>query len=93
MAISWSQEGPGETKIIVKESTDFVDSLNLDQLELTMGIRIYPNTVLAQIAGDEGMISSQTNLLNPHFYLQKGLEEWLTDMLTEWRRSRSYVIA
>jgi len=83
---------PGETKETVEESLAFADSLNLDQLKLTQGVRIYPNTVLSAVAVEEGALSPQTDLLHPHFYLAKGLEDWLPDVLRNWRASRSYVV-
>lgn len=57
--------GPGETKASVEESLSFADSLNLDSLKLTLGIRIYPQTNLARQAVDEGLIAMDDPLLLP----------------------------
>lgn len=84
--------GPGETRESVEESLAFADSLNLEVLRLTAGIRIYPNTPLAEIAQHQGVITSQSNLLYPHFYLSQGLEGWLSERLKEWQASRPSVI-
>ena len=84
--------GPGETKETVEESLAFADSLDLDILKLTAGIRIYPDTQLAETAENQGVISSQNNLLYPCFYLAKGLEGWLSQRLKKWRASHPYVI-
>ncbi len=84
--------GPGETKKSVEESLAYADSLKLDALRLTAGIRIYPDTQLAETAKDQGVITSQSNLLYPHFYLSQELEGWLPERLKEWQASRSYVI-
>lgn len=84
--------GPGETQKTVEESLAFADSLQLDTLKITIGIRIYPGTQLAWIAKDRGVITSESNLLYPHFYLSPELEGWLPERLTEWRKSRPYVI-
>jgi radical SAM superfamily enzyme YgiQ (UPF0313 family) len=84
--------GPGETKESVEESLAFADSLKLEALRLTAGIRIYPNTQLAEIAQKQGVITSQSNLLYPHFYLSQGLEGWLSERLKEWQASRPFVI-
>jgi radical SAM superfamily enzyme YgiQ (UPF0313 family) len=67
---------PGETRESVMESLDFADSLKLDMLKLTTGIRIYPETELAQIARAEGVISPEDDLLFPRFYLAQGLDEY-----------------
>lgn len=71
--------GPGETKESVLESLDFADSLNLDSLKITIGIRIYPDTTLAGTASDEGLIPPDDNLLFPRFYVVPGLRDWLYD--------------
>ncbi|MBN2467783.1 MAG: radical SAM protein [Deltaproteobacteria bacterium] len=84
--------GPGETRESVEESLAFADSLKLDVLKLTAGIRIYPETQLAGIAINQGVISSESDLLYPHFYLSQGLEGWLPERLKEWQVSRPYVM-
>jgi len=84
--------GPGETKQSVEESLAFADSLKLNALRLSAGIRIYPDTQLAETAINQGVITSKSNLLYPHFYLSEGLEGWLPERLREWRKDRPYVI-
>ena len=84
--------GPGETRESVEESLAFADSLELEALKVTVGIRIYPGTQLEQIARDQGVITSASNLLYPHFYLAPALEEWLPERLKEWGKSRPSVI-
>ncbi len=63
---------PGETRESVEESLLFTDSLKLDSVKVTAGIRIYPHTPLAKKAVAEGVISSHDELLFPRFYLQEG---------------------
>lgn len=84
--------GPGETKSSVEKSLTFADSLPLDALKITVGIRIYPNTMLTKIAVDEGLISPNDDLLYPRFYLTKGLEDWLHETVKEWMNKRSHWI-
>ena len=84
--------GPGETKSSVEKSLTFADSLPLDALKITVGIRIYPNTMLAKIAVDEGLISPNDDLLYPRFYLTKGLEDWLHETVKEWMKKRPHWI-
>nr|WP_240191688.1 radical SAM protein [Desulfoprunum benzoelyticum] len=84
--------GPGETRESVEESLAFADSLELEALKVTVGIRIYPGTQLEGIARDQGVITSTSNLLFPHFYLAPALEEWLPERLKEWGKSRPSVI-
>jgi len=71
--------GPGETRGTVEESLSFVDSLSLDALKLTLGIRIYPNTPLARRAATEGRIAPEDDLLFPRFYMAEGLDTWLRE--------------
>lgn len=82
--------GPGETRESVLESLAFADSLKLDMLKLTMGIRIYPGTALELIAREEGVVTADGNLLYPHFYLAQGLDGWLAPTVKEWMRDRPY---
>jgi len=85
--------GPGETRESVQESLDFAESLKLDMLKLTIGIRIYPNTPLAEVARQEGVVAADDDLLLPRFYLAKGLDGWLQETVTEWMSSRAYCMS
>jgi len=82
--------GPGETRESVEESIAFADSLKLDHLKITAGVRIYPHTILAKQAMDEGMIASHHELLFPRFYLARNLEDWLPDTLKNWAMTRPH---
>lgn len=82
--------GPGETRGSVMESFNLVDSLPLDLVKLSIGVRIYPNTALARIAIDEGVIAPDDDLLQPRFYIQKGLEEWLRKTARSWMEDRPH---
>jgi len=80
--------GPGETRETVEESLALADSLNLEAIKITTGIRIYPETPLARVALQEGMIIEKTNLLFPTFYLARGLEDWLLPTVQQWIAQR-----
>jgi radical SAM superfamily enzyme YgiQ (UPF0313 family) len=69
--------GPGETRESVEESLAFARSLALDDLRITVGIRIYPGTPLARRAVAEGVIAAGEDLLRPRFYLARGLDGWI----------------
>jgi radical SAM superfamily enzyme YgiQ (UPF0313 family) len=73
--------GPGETRDSVRESLDFADSLALEGLRLTAGIRVYPGTPLHRTALAEGVVRPDEDLLRPRFYLAPGLEGWVDDLL------------
>jgi radical SAM superfamily enzyme YgiQ (UPF0313 family) len=81
---------PGETRGSVEETLVFADSLKLDTLKITTGVRIYPHTSLAKKAIDDGVISSHDDLLLPRFYLAKGLENWLPETLKNWVTTRPH---
>ena len=76
--------GPGETKQTVMKSLDFAETLKLDSMKLTTGIRIYPDTPLADLAREEGIILPDDNLLMPTFYIRKGLKDWLIETIYSW---------
>jgi radical SAM superfamily enzyme YgiQ (UPF0313 family) len=80
--------GPGETKESVKESLLFADSLNIETVKVTVGIRIYPHTALARTAVKQGVISADDDLLYPRFYLDKKLEKWLPETVKCWSADR-----
>lgn len=80
--------GPGETRETVNESLIFADSLGLEAMKITIGIRIYPHTPLARAAMKEGLIKADDNLLFPKFYMTKGLEGWLRKTVKAWMETR-----
>jgi radical SAM superfamily enzyme YgiQ (UPF0313 family) len=82
--------GPGETKETANESLEFADSLDLEAMKITIGIRIYPHTSLAQTAIKEGLITADDNLLFPKFYIAKGLEGWLRENVKAWMETRPH---
>ena len=82
--------GPGETRESVEESLIYADSLPLDMVKISAGIRIYPNTALARTSIQEGIITPVDNLLLPRFYLARGLEDWLHDTVHRWIAERPH---
>lgn len=83
---------PGENRESVKQSLDFTDSLGLDLVNVHTGIRIYPDTPLADTAAEEGRIPADGDLLQPTFYLPEELKDWLPEVLDEWKASRDYPV-
>jgi len=79
--------GPEETRETVEASLDFADSLQLDLLEITVGIRIYPDTPLAVRARAEGLLAPDDDLLRPRFYLAEDIKDWITPRVTKWARA------
>jgi radical SAM superfamily enzyme YgiQ (UPF0313 family) len=75
--------GPGEHRGTVEESLAFIDSLDLEAVKITTGIRIYPHTFLARTAMAEGVIGPDEDLLLPRFYMAAGLEGWVRHSVRE----------
>jgi len=82
--------GPGETRESIQRSIDFVDSLPLNSVRVTTGIRIYPGTALADMAVEEGMIRQDDDLLYPKFYMVKDLEKWLHETIHQMAMDRPH---
>jgi radical SAM superfamily enzyme YgiQ (UPF0313 family) len=82
--------GPGETRESVIESFTFVDSLPLNMVKVSLGIRIYPHTALAKMAVDEGVIAPDDDLLQPRFYIAEDLEGWLRETAEHWMKDRPH---
>lgn len=80
--------GPGETRESVVRSFDFVESLDLDALKITRGIRIYPHTQLAKTAVEQGLIQAGDDLLFPRFYMVEELKPWLENYVRERVKGR-----
>jgi len=80
--------GPGETLASAEESLRFADSLNLESLKITIGIRIYPGTALARQAAEDGIINPGDDLLQPRFYMVPGLEDPLRKLIGQWTSGR-----
>lgn len=59
----------------MEESLSFADSLDLESMQITIGIRIYPGTPLAERALEEGIVAPGDNFLAPRFYITPGLEK------------------
>ena len=76
--------GPGETRDSVEEGLGFAESLRLEAVKVTTGIRIYPYTALARIAVADGTVAPDDNLFLPRFYLVKELKEWLPEAVKAW---------
>ncbi len=72
---------PGETPATVAESLAFVDSLGLESVKVTAGIRLYPGTPLAARAVGEGVVAPDDDLLLPRFYLARGVAGVLPGLL------------
>lgn len=84
--------GPKETIESVNENLDFIDSLQLDALKITIGIRIYPHTKLAEQAVSSGIINKNDSLLTPKFYLNPLIKDDVKKIIEKFKREHAYCI-
>ena len=80
--------GPGETRKSVEESLSFADFLDLESMRVTVGIRIYPGTALAEQARREGVIATDDDLFTPKFYVTPGLEDEIREAVERYAAKR-----
>ena len=66
--------GPGETWDDIEETQRAIRAAgNPNAVMASMGIRVFPQTTIEKIAREEGVISSETDLLQPQFYISSEL--------------------
>lgn len=76
--------GPGESTTTVTKSLDAIEQLDKTVFFFFVGIRIYPETVLYDIALAEGKIDGQSNLLQPVYYAPDDIDqETMVAMITQ----------
>ena len=80
--------GPGETRESVLESLKFVEDLSLDFVKVSVGIRIYPDTPLAELARAEGKVAAGNDLFYPTFYVRDEIRDWLYETVTRWVKEK-----
>lgn len=85
--------GPGETAETVRESFRLMDELGPTAVIAMTGVRIYPGTPLHRIALDEGVITQETDLLQPVFYLSPAVRDTLSGLVTdEAMQRRNWIV-
>lgn len=85
--------GPGETRETVKETIMLMKELGPHRVGVSLGVRIYPGTKLAEIANSEGVSTDKCNLsgwiennedfLRPIFYLSSEMGGDISIFLTQ----------
>lgn len=80
--------GPGETRETVLESFELMDELQPTAVIAMTGIRIFPGTSLYRTALAEGVITADTNLLEPVFYISAPVRDELAELVTSQAVSR-----
>jgi len=86
--------GPGETKETMNESWSFIqDEIPPDDMVFVqVGLRVYPNTPLAQQAVDLGAVDADCDLLKPFHFVSPDLDPlWIHERLMENIKARPNV--
>ena len=73
---------PGETPETVDQKLDFLRQIQPSLANLRVGVRIRPGSDVADVALREGVITEQSDLIKPTFYLADSVKDWIVDRLT-----------
>ena len=74
---------PGETRETVERKLDFLRRVNPALANLRIGVSVMPGTDVAALAMEEGLISDESQLIEPTFYIAEGVRDWIVDYLKE----------
>jgi hypothetical protein len=74
---------PGETRETVEQKLDLLKSLNPALANLRVGVSVLPGTDVAAQAIEEGLISDESELIQPTFYIAEEVRDWIVDYLKE----------
>ena len=74
---------PGETRETVERKLDFLRRVNPALANLRIGVSVMPGTDVAALALEEGLISDESELIEPTFYIAEGVRDWIVDYLKE----------
>lgn len=66
--------GPAEDAATMDETFSLFDRVKPTAVIALIGVRIYPNTALRQMAVDDGIIQEKDSLFNPEFYLTRAID-------------------
>jgi radical SAM superfamily enzyme YgiQ (UPF0313 family) len=85
--------GPGETHDTILETFALMDELKPTAVIAMTGIRIFPGTPLHGTALAEGIITDETDLLPPLFYISPPVRECLAAVVTaEALKRRNWIV-
>jgi hypothetical protein len=84
--------GPGETMATVEQTLEAILAMSATAVVCMIGIRIFPRTVLAGIAGEDGVASPETDFLKPVFYLSPFVKNDIVGYMEQFsKRHRSWI--
>ena len=74
---------PGETRESVEYKLDFLRRINPALANLRVGVSIMPGSKEASLAVSEGLISDESELIEPTFYIDEEVRDWIVPYLQE----------
>ena len=74
---------PGDTRETVEQKLDFLRRINPALANLRVGVSIMPGTDVAARALEEGLISDESELIKPTFYVAEEVRDWIVPYLEE----------
>ena len=74
---------PGETRESVDYKLDFLRQINPALANLRVGVSIMPGTDVASLAVKEGLISDESELIEPTFYIDAEVKDWIVPYLQD----------
>ncbi len=81
ISLALSFGGPGETNASIERKLGFLAQIEPAFASLRVGVRIIPNTSIASLALEQGLIASHADLIKPVFYIDPGVKDGLADRL------------
>jgi len=72
---------PGETSDTVDAKLSFLRQIKPALANLRVGVRIMPNSPVADSALKEGLITDESDLIRPSFYIAEPVRDWIVDRL------------
>ncbi len=74
---------PGDTRESVEHKLDFLRRINPALVNLRVGVSVMPGTDVAALALEEGLISDESELIEPTFYIAEEVRDWIVPYLQE----------
>ena len=72
---------PGETRETVESKLAFLRKLQPAMANLRIGVRVMPGTPVSQLALQKGLITDEGQLIQPIFYVEETVKDWIIDHL------------
>ena len=72
---------PGETEETINEKLELLRETQPAFVTVRIGNRLLPHSTLSRMAREEGLIENDDELLEPRFYVDAGVRDWLPERL------------